>query len=219
MFFCFVLGGSYIQPNRTSLLPYSERKKLVQKEHDKIMKKFKEFLPKKCPSLPSTSSSLFKQFSQRLHACLTLRYMTPLPYMDQIRAKQEREIVKSIRRKLKKGKLILRESDKSGNLYIGQKSVFEQKATEYRQQTDAYEELSSNPLEEILIKVTRLLNDLHMTTKDLQAKQYKKMIPTRKDVKLAYMYFNPKTHKVSILIIKLFSFFFIFFLFKIIRIQ
>ena len=109
----FYLGGSYIRPNRTILRPYSERKKLIQDEHDKIMKKFKESLPKKCPSLPSTSP-LFKQFSQRLHACLTLRYMTPIPYVDQIRAKQERKIVKSIRRKLKKGKLILRESDKSG---------------------------------------------------------------------------------------------------------
>ncbi|CAF4506853.1 unnamed protein product [Rotaria socialis] len=161
-----MIGGSYIRPNRTSLLPYSERKKLVQEEHDKIMTKIKESLSKTCPSLPSTSP-LFKQFSQRLHACLTFHYMAPLPYMDQIRAKQEREIVKSIRRKSKKGKLILRESDKSGNLYVGQKSVFEQKATEYRQQTGAYEELSSNPLEEILIKVTRLLNDLHMKTKYL----------------------------------------------------
>ena len=190
------LGGSYIRPNRTSLRPYSERKKLVQEEHDRIMKKTIEYLTKTCPSLPSTSP-LFKRFSQRLHACLTVRYMTLLPYMDQIRAKQERQMIKSIRRKLKKKKLILRESDKSGNLYIGQKDVFEQKAIEYRQQTGAYEELVSNPLEDTLIKVTRLLNDLHMKTKELSPKQYKKMIPTRKEVKLAYMYFNPKTHKVS----------------------
>ena len=122
-----ILDRSYIRPNRTILRPYSERKKLIQDEHDKIMKKLKESLLEKCPSLPATSH-LFKQFSQRLHACLTLRYMTPIPYVDQIRAKQERKIVKSIRRKLKKGNLILRESDKSGNLYVGQKSVFEQKA-------------------------------------------------------------------------------------------
>ena len=169
----------------------------MQQEHDKIMKKTVEYLSEKCRTLPSTSP-LVKQFSQRLHACLTLRYMTPLPYMDQIHAKQEREIVKSIRRKLKKAKLILRESDKGGNLYVGQVAAFEQKAVEYRMKTGAYEELSYNPLEEILIKVTRLLNDLHMKTKDLSPKQYKEMIPTRKEVRLAYMYFNPKTHKVSV---------------------
>jgi hypothetical protein len=100
--------------------------------------------------------------------------MTPVSYMDQIRAKQEREIVKSIRRKLRKRKLILRENDKDGNLYISQATAFEQKAIEYRTKTGAYKELSYNPLEEILIKVTRLLNDLHMKTKYLSAKQYKK---------------------------------------------
>jgi hypothetical protein len=108
-----------------------------------------------------------------------------------------------IRGKLKKGNLILRESDKSGNLYIGQVTAFEQKAIEYRMKTGAYEELSSNPLEEILIKVNRLLNDLHMKTNDLSPKQYKEMLPKRKDVRLAYLYFNPKTHKVRILIIKI----------------
>jgi hypothetical protein len=190
------LGGSYIRPNRTSLRPHSERIKLVQEEHDKILKQIKESLSKKCKSIPITSP-LYKQFSQRLHACLTLRYMTPLPYMDQMRAKQEREIVKSIRYKSKKANLILRESDKDGNLYVGQVAAFEQKAIDYRMKTNAYEELSYNPLEETLIKVTNLLNDLHMKTNDLSAKQYKKMIPMRKKVRLAYMYFNPKTHKVS----------------------
>ena len=203
------LGGNYIRPNRTILRPYSERKKLVQEQHDEIMKKIVEHLSTHCRSLRSTSP-LFKQFSQRLHACLTLRYMTPLPRIDQLRAKQEREIVKSIRRKLKKGKLVLRQSDKGGNLYVGRKSLFEEKATAYRTSTGAYEELSTNPLEEILSKVTRLLNDLHMKTKVLSAKQYKRMIPTRKDVRLAYMYFNPKTHKVSTRINR--SSFFSFFL-------
>lgn len=198
------IGGNYIRPNRSMLCPYSEREKKVQKEHDGIMEKLKKYLSNARSSLPLTSP-LFKEFSRRLHACLTFHYMTPLPYMDQIRAKQERQIVKSIRQKLKTAKLILRESDKDGNLYVGQMTVFEQKAIEYRMKTGAYEELSYNPLEEILIKVTRLLNDLHMKTKQLTAKQYKKMITTRDKVRLAYMYFNPKTHKVSILIINFFS--------------
>ncbi|CAF1489796.1 unnamed protein product [Adineta steineri] len=187
-------GGSYIRPNRTILHPYAERKKLVQKEHDTIFNKTKQFLLKSCQSIPS-ASPLFKQFSERLHTCLTLHYMTTIPYKDHARAKQEREIIKSIRRKLKRNKLILRQCDKSGNLYVGEKSIFEQKATQYRVQTGAYEELSSNPLEDILMKVTRLLNDLHAKTKDLSPKQYKKMMPLRKNVRLAHMYFNPKTHK------------------------
>ncbi|CAF1418091.1 unnamed protein product [Adineta steineri] len=187
-------GGSYIRPNRTILHPYAARKELVQKEHDKMLKKTKDFLTKSCRSIPYTSP-LFKQFSERLHTCLTLHYMTPIPYKDHARATQEREIVKSIRRKLKRNKLILRECDKSGNLYVSEKSVFEQKATEYRIQTGAYEELSSNPLEDILMRVTRLINDLHAKIKDLSPKQFGKMKPLRKNVRLAHMYFNPKTHK------------------------
>lgn len=123
--------------------------------------------------------------------------MTPLPYMDQIRAKQEYRIVKSIRRKLKKHKLILRESDKGGNLYIGPKNIFDEKAVDYRTKTGAYKELEENPVDKTLMKVTRLLNELHTKTKKLSKKHYEKMVPSRKEVRLAYMYFNPKTHKVS----------------------
>ncbi|CAF1333978.1 unnamed protein product [Rotaria sordida] len=97
-----------------------------------------------------------------------------------------------------KNNLILRESDKSGNLYVGHKNAFEQKAIECYTKIGAYEELSSNPLEETLIEVTRLLNGLHMQTKELlKNKHYEKMIPKRKEVKLVYMYFNLKIHKVS----------------------
>lgn len=160
------------------------------------MKKIIECFSRNCRSLPSTSP-LLKEFSQRLHRCLTNHYASSIPYSDQIRAKQEYGFVKSIRYKLKKGNLILRESDKSGNLYIGQQTSFEQKAIEYRMKTGAYEELSNNPLEEILLKVTRLVNDLHTKTKELSPKQHKPMLPLRKKVRLPYMYFIPKTHKVS----------------------
>ena len=63
--------------------------------------------------------------------------------------------------------------------------------------TGAYEELAFNPFEESLIKVTSFLIHLHTKTKDISKKPFEKMITTRKDVRLAHMYFNPKTHKVS----------------------
>ena len=78
---------------------------------------------------------------------------------------------------------------------------FEEKAADYRLKTGAYEELSSSPIEEILSKVTRLLNDLHAKPSQLSSAQYKKMIPSRLTVELAYMYYNPKTHKVMFLTI------------------
>ena len=136
-----------------------------------------------------------QQYAQRVRTCLTRHYLTPLPVIAQVRARHERDIVLSIRRKLKKAQLVLRESDKGGNLYVGRTSYFAQKAAEYRAKTGAYEELASNPIEEMLVRVTRLLNDLHMKTKEISVKQYKEMMPSRSKVELAYMYFNPKTHK------------------------
>jgi hypothetical protein len=168
---------------------------MVEKEHKDIMNKITKNLPPSCPSIQSTSG-LFKQFSQRVRAWLTLRYMTPLSFIDQVRAQREFNIVKSILRKLKKAKHVLRESDKGGNLYEGHASDFEQKAAKYREDTGAYKELPANPIEDILMKVTRLLNDLHKKTEELTSKQYNKMTVKRENVALAHMYYNPKTHKV-----------------------
>jgi hypothetical protein len=123
--------------------------------------------------------------------------MKPLPFIEHVRAQRDLQTMKSIRRKLKKNQLLLRETDKGGNLYVGHINEFEEKAAEYRMKTGAYEELSSSPIEDILSKVTRLLNDLHVKTKQLSLQQYKKMIPNRLTVELAYMYYNPKTHKVK----------------------
>ncbi|CAF2075432.1 unnamed protein product [Rotaria magnacalcarata] len=69
-----------------------------------------------------------------------------------------------------------RKTDKGGNLYVAHVNEFEEKAVEYRMTTGAYEELSSSPIEEILDKATRLLNDLHAKTNQLSSPQYKKLL-------------------------------------------
>ncbi|CAF2261936.1 unnamed protein product, partial [Rotaria magnacalcarata] len=185
--------GKYIRPNRTALRSYKERVKIVQEQHKIMMNRTKLTLPGKCPI--DANSNIFKQFSQRLQACLMLHYMAPLPFIEHVRAQRDLQTMKLIRRKLKKNKLLLRETDKGGNLYVAHINEFEEKAIEYRVKTGAYEELSSSPIEEILSKVTRLLNDLHAKPSQISSPQYKKMIPSRLTVELAYMYYNPKTHK------------------------
>jgi len=123
--------------------------------------------------------------------------MAPLSLFDELRARRELHLVKSIRHKLTKAQLVLRPTDKSGVFHIGSSSDYERKAIEYRAKTGAYIELSSNPLNEIVNKVYRLLDNLRLT-KRISVKQYNKMIPDRAKVHLAYMYFIPKAHKVSI---------------------
>jgi hypothetical protein len=119
-----------------------------------------------------------------------------LSFYDELRARREFNLVKSIRHKLAKAKLILRPTDKSGVLHIGQASDYERKATEYRAKTSAYIELPSNSLDNIFEKVTRLLDDLRWK-KRILAKHHKKMMPDRQKMHLAYMCFVPKAHKVS----------------------
>ncbi|CAF4400801.1 unnamed protein product, partial [Adineta steineri] len=121
--------------------------------------------------------------------------MTSLSLSDRIRVQRESKIVKSIQLKLKKYKLILRETDKSGVFCILRAMDHEQKVQEYRDKTKAYKELTSNPFEATLNKVIRLLNDLRAKQRKITAWQYKEMFPNVKTCKLAYMYFNPKTHK------------------------
>ncbi|CAF3300292.1 unnamed protein product [Rotaria sp. Silwood2] len=146
------------------------------------------------PKIPLTSP-LYKLYSDRLQAYLTHSYRTPLPLMDQIRALRELKIVKSIRRKLKKYKLILRETDKSGVLHIARAIDYERKAAEYRQKTGAYEELTFNPFNDIICNVTRLLNQLK-TMKKISEWERLKLMPIQDKTELAYKYFIPKPHKI-----------------------
>ncbi|CAM4974414.1 unnamed protein product [Rotaria socialis] len=185
--------GNYIRPNRTALRSYKERVKIVQEQHEIMINQMILRLSEKCHI--NAKSNIFKQFSERLQACLMRHYMAPLPFIEHVRAQRDLQTMKLIRRKLKKNQLLLRETDKGGNLYVAHVNEFEEKAIEYRMKTGAYEELSSSPIEEILSKVTRLLNDLHAKPNQISPQQYKKMIPSRLTVELAYMYYNPKTHK------------------------
>ena len=116
------LGGNYIRENRTALRSFDERKKLVQLEHDDMMEKFKKYLPQKCGIPPS--AAIYKQFSERLRDCLMRHYMTPVSFIDEIRAKKDLATMKSIRRKLKAGKLCLRETDKGGKSVWWQCQLF-----------------------------------------------------------------------------------------------
>ncbi len=147
--------------------------------------------------IPSTSP-LYKFYSDHLRTYLLDLYMTPLPLIDQLRARRELKIVKSIQRKLKKYKLILRETDKSGVFHIGRAIDYKQKAAKYRQDTGAYEELNVNPFNEIIYNVTHLLNQLKAMNK-IADHQRMKMVPVRDKTQLAYMYFLPKSHKVRII--------------------
>ncbi|CAF1434692.1 unnamed protein product [Adineta steineri] len=148
-------------------------------------------------NLPLTSP-LYKMYSDRLRTYLLQRYMTPLPLIDQLRARRELKLVKSVQRKLKKYKLILRQTDKSSVFHSGYAIDYKQKATKYRQNTGAHEELNVNPFNETIYNVTHALNQLKTMSK-IAEYQRMNMIPVRGKTQLAYMYFLPKSHKTRII--------------------
>jgi hypothetical protein len=121
--------------------------------------------------------------------------MATLSYRDIYRARRELKLIKSIQFRIKKGKYILRVTDKSGIFHLGHAKDYEQKAEAYRQKTGAYIELESDPLWTVFDKGVHLLNDLR--SKDqIRVWQLNKMMPKRDKVALAYLYFIPKPHKV-----------------------
>jgi hypothetical protein len=144
--------------------------------------------------IPPQSLSV-KQFSNSLETIFNERHTTSLSYLDIHRVRKDIKLIHSIRRKIKETQSIIRVSDKSGVFHIGQTIDYDMKVAKYQRDTGAYVELSSNPLMETFYKVVRLLNDL-MTKKEIAAWQHKKMMPDKKKIKLAYLYFIPKPHKV-----------------------
>ena len=144
----------------------------------------------------SNTATIIKQFSRQLAICLYERYMAPLCYLDIYRVRKEFRLVKSIQHSLKKGKYILRVTDKSGIFHLGHAADYECKVEAYRQKTRAYVELASDPLWTVFDKVVHLLNDLR-SKNHIRVWQLDKMMPKREYVTLAYLYFIPKPHKVS----------------------
>lgn len=192
------LGPNYIRPNQSTLRPRNQRDKQLQKESDDILMKIKNTLVNAnrdgYPSIPKTTS-MYKLYEERLRTCLTQQYMKPLPLMDQLRARREIKWMKSIRRKLKQHKLILRKTDKSGVFHIGHQRDYQRKAYHYRKTTGAYKELSNNPLNDVYHRTVDLLNRLR-SQNQLRELQKQKLLPIQMKTELAYLYFLPKSHKV-----------------------
>ncbi len=123
------------------------------------------------------------------------RYTNSLSYLQKYRLRKEMKLVHSIRRKLRQTHNIIRVTDKSGVFHIGSTLDYERKVKEYQIKTNAYTELSSDPLMDTFYKVVHLLNHLR-SKQQITAWQHTKMMPDKNKIKLAYLYFVPKPHKV-----------------------
>ncbi|CAF1529401.1 unnamed protein product, partial [Adineta ricciae] len=185
-------GPSYIRPNQTYLYSRTHQEKQVEREYNRILDVVVPFLVRVHHMSPT--STAIKQFSHQLATYLCERYMSTVSYIDAHRTRQERQLIQSIKCRLKKYNQILRVTDKGGIFHIGDAKDYERKSDAYRQKTGAYVELETNPLWSVFDKVVHLLNDLR-SKKHILAWQLNKMMPKRDKVELAYLYFVPKPHK------------------------
>jgi len=99
---------------------FERRKKQVQQEYENIMDTVTSYLVR-VHHIPNTST-IIKRFSEALAACLYDRYMAPISYLNAHRTRKELKLVKSIQYRIKKGKYILRVTDKSGIFHLSSKS-------------------------------------------------------------------------------------------------
>jgi hypothetical protein len=188
-------GPSYIRLNQTSVKKKKKLQKNIQIQHSTIMDKLASDLYRH-HDIP-TKASIIKQFGAKLEIIFNQQFSTSLSYHDIHRTRKDLKTILSIKRKLKKISVIIRESDKSGIIHIGYKSDYDKKVLLYQEKTNAYREISLNPLTDTFHKVIRLLNDLNLK-QEIRVWQYKKMIPNQKKIQLAYLYFIPKPHKVIV---------------------
>ena len=165
----------------------TEIKEIIEKVSSDLRARYR--IPQKALELENFKDQVRSLFNQRYHDSLS--------YLDKYRIRREIKLVHSIRRKLHRTNYIMRVTDKSGVFHVGSLTDYERKAREYQLKTNAYVELSSNPLMETYDKVVRLLNNLR-SKNQIAAWQYSKMMPNKNKIKLAYLYFIPKPHKVIV---------------------
>ena len=179
--------------NQSVLRPRKQQEIEIKNEHKDISTKVQNTLVEH-HHVPRTHP-IFQEYSNQLLSYMQQCYFAPIPYKDQIQAKEQALIVASIRNKIKQEGLVIRLTDKSNNFYIGSAIEFEKKVQSYFTETNAYVELHENPFNVILNNVMQLLNNLR--SKKLILKwQHEAMMPDIKTTELAHLYFNPKTHKV-----------------------
>lgn len=190
-------GPSFIRLNQSATRPEKQQKIELEKLHKDIFQKVQSYLIEPPYSI-RMKNPLFKQFSDRLLVYLQQAYFTPQSHKDQFQAQEQAETFSSIRKLIRSKQLILRQTDKGNNFYLGAAVDFEEKVEKFFSDTDAFKELSSNPFKENLDKIRTSLRKL-LSEKEISSKQFTKMMPNREKVELAHLYFNPKTHKVGLL--------------------
>lgn len=132
-------------------------------------------------------------------------FSIPIPPAILERAQYEKKLVQSIRRQLKKDRLILRRTADQNNVYyLGQIDEFEHHAHEYMQKTTSYERIQiddqnnsfDEQLAEIIKSIDSIIENLHQI-KRIKKDRLAKIRVKKSKVELPYLYFLPEPPQAS----------------------
>ncbi|CAF4207037.1 unnamed protein product, partial [Rotaria magnacalcarata] len=104
-------------------------------------------------------------------------------------------LVKRLKHKIRSANIVLQKTDKSKVFHLGKLQHYQEKSNEYMDKTEAYECLGVNdPLPNLIERTNKYLLDLRLANW-ISQKQYERLCIKPSEVKLAHLYYLPKTHK------------------------
>ena len=100
-------------------------------------------------------------------------------------------------RKIQKEKnIIFRQTDKSKVFHIDTRESYIKKSAQYMDKTNAYVEIRSPPLRQMIERTDKFLRNL-VTSKQMPQSLMERLRPSLTESELPHLYYNPKDHKIS----------------------
>jgi hypothetical protein len=100
-------------------------------------------------------------------------------------------------RKIQKEKnIIFRKTDKSKIFHIDTSDNYIKKSAAYMEKTNAYTEIKTSPLREMIDKTDSFLRNL-VSSKQMPQYMLERLRPSQKESELPHLYYNPKDHKIG----------------------
>ena len=124
------------------------------------------------------------QFKIAKHTCIT-------------RKRNYNRIIKRLKYKLHSANIILQRTDKSKVFHLGKMLDYQKKSKDHMDKTKAYKCLGDiHPLPEFIERTNKYLLNLRLIHW-ISQKQYENLCVNKNEVKLAHLYYLPKTHKLG----------------------
>ncbi|CAM4793987.1 unnamed protein product [Rotaria magnacalcarata] len=96
----------------------------------------------------------------------------------------------------KKNNIIFRQTDKSKVFHTDTRENYVKKSEIYMNKTNAYIEIQSSPLKEMIEKTDKFLRSL-VSSKRIRQSLLDKLRPSLTESELPHLYYNPKDHKIG----------------------